>query len=40
MAEKSRKGPKPETLKLSGDWTKLVKKALKKPPPKDGWPKK
>ncbi len=32
-------GPKPERLKLKGDWQMLVGKALKKPRPKKGWPK-
>lgn len=32
-------GPEAERLKLVGDWEKLVKEALTKPPPKRGWPK-
>ena len=32
-------GPKPETLKLRGDWQKLVGKALEKKRPAKGWPK-
>lgn len=32
-------GPKPETLKLKGDWQGLVGKALGKKRPKKGWPK-
>jgi len=32
-------GPKEERVKVKGDWGKAVKKALKKPRPKDGWPK-
>jgi hypothetical protein len=41
MAEKTSKrtGPKPERLKLKGEWTNLVGKALKKPRPVKGWPK-
>lgn len=36
----SKRGPKAERLKLSGDWRDAVKKALKKERPKDrGWPK-
>jgi hypothetical protein len=32
-------GPKPERLKLKGDWQALVGKALAKKRPKKGWPK-
>lgn len=32
-------GPKPETVKIEGDWEGAVGKALKKPRPKEGWPK-
>ncbi len=32
-------GPKPERLKLEGDWQQAAKKALKKKRPKGGWPK-
>ena len=32
-------GPKPERVKTDGDWQDAVKKALKKPRPKEGWPK-
>ena len=32
-------GPKPERLKLKGDWTGLVGKALAKKRPAKGWPK-
>jgi hypothetical protein len=32
-------GPKPERLKLRGDWEGLVGKALAKPRPSKGWPK-
>ena len=32
-------GPEPERLKLTGNWEKLMGKALKKPRPKSGWPK-
>lgn len=34
---KAKTGPKPERLKLRGDWEKLVGKALSKPRPKKGW---
>jgi len=32
-------GPKPDTLKLSGDWTDAVRLSLQKKKPKEGWPK-
>jgi len=32
-------GPKPETLKIEGNWKDAVDKALKKKRPKAGWPK-
>ena len=31
-------GPKPEHLKLEGDWEDAVKKAIHKEKPKEGWP--
>lgn len=31
-------GPKPDHLKLEGDWEEAMKKALKKEKPKEGWP--
>lgn len=34
-----KRGPKPETLKLEGDWKGAVKKALKRKRPIGGWPK-
>jgi hypothetical protein len=37
--EKKRTGPKPERLKLKGDWESLVGKALAKKRPAKGWPK-
>ena len=37
--EPKKRGPPPELLKLKGDWTKNVKKALEKKKPPDGWPK-
>jgi len=30
----TRRGPKPERLKIAGKWEKAVEKALRKPPPK------
>jgi len=35
---KSKTGPKPDKLKLDGDWEEQIGKALKKERPKD-WPK-
>ena len=32
-------GPKPEMLKISGDWRDAVKKSLEKKKPATGWPK-
>ena len=37
--EGSRPGPKPEVLKINGDWQEAVKKSLAKKKPKAGWPK-
>lgn len=37
MSSKSRpekRGPKPDHLKIEGDWADAVKKAIQKPPPK------
>jgi hypothetical protein len=34
-----KRGPKPDTLKLAGDWQKAVKKSLAKKKPATGWPK-
>lgn len=39
MKRKGKTGPEPERLKLKGDWKGLVKKALKKSRPAEGWPK-
>lgn len=36
---KPKRGPKPETLVLPGQWEENVGKALRKPPPKGGRPK-
>jgi hypothetical protein len=33
-------GPKPDILKLEGDWQESVKKSLTKKRPLQGWPKK
>jgi len=37
--KKATRGPKPDLLKLEGDWRDLMKKALQKKKPADGWPK-
>lgn len=34
----NRRGPKPDTIKIDGDWQHAVNKALKKEKPKEGWP--
>lgn len=40
MTEKREKrGPKPETVKIEGDWEDAVKTALEKTRPIEGWPK-
>jgi hypothetical protein len=31
-------GPKPDVLKLEGDWKDAVKKSLRKKKPPEGWP--
>jgi len=36
---KSKRGPKPEVLKLNGDWKDAIKRAFQKKRPKQGWPK-
>lgn len=37
--KKGKRGQKPETLKMEGDWQEAVKKGLTKKKPKEGWPK-
>jgi hypothetical protein len=32
-------GPKPDTLKIEGDWKEAIKTSLNKKKPSDGWPK-
>lgn len=32
-------GPKPDVLKIEGDWKDAVKKSLQKKKPAQGWPK-
>jgi hypothetical protein len=34
-----RPGPKPDTLKLRGNWRDAVKRSLRKKKPPEGWPK-
>lgn len=36
---RNKTGPKPERLKLKGDWQALIGKALAKKRSKKGWPK-
>jgi hypothetical protein len=36
---KATPGPKPEILKIEGNWKATVKKSLAKNKPKQGWPK-
>ncbi len=31
-------GPKPDHLKIEGDWESAMGKAIKKQKPKEGWP--
>ena len=32
-------GPKPDILKIKGNWQDAIKKSLKKKKPESGWPK-
>jgi predicted nucleic acid-binding protein len=34
-----KRGPKPDVLKIEGDWREAIKKSLKKKKPPEGWPK-
>lgn len=36
---KKKRGPKPDTIKIEGNWQTAVGKALKKKRPEKGWPK-
>jgi hypothetical protein len=38
-AKPEKPGPKPDTLKLNGNWKDALKKSLEKKKPVDGWPK-
>lgn len=33
-----KRGPKEQAVTIEGQWKDAIKKALKKPKPKDGWP--
>jgi hypothetical protein len=35
----AKRGPKPDVLKLEGNWRDAVKKSLAKKKPAEGWPK-
>ena len=35
----AKRGPKPDTLKIEGNWQDAVKKSLRKKKPARGWPK-
>jgi len=35
----ARTGPKPELLKITGNWQAAIKKSFGKKKPKEGWPK-
>jgi hypothetical protein len=37
--QKKTPGPKPETIKIKGDWQDAVKKSLEVKKPVEGWPK-
>jgi hypothetical protein len=39
ISKQSKRGPKPETLKIESDWRGAIKGALKKKRPAAGWPK-
>jgi hypothetical protein len=36
---KNKPGPKPQYLKIEGDWRDAVKQAIQKKKPAEGWPK-
>lgn len=38
-SDKRKSGPKPEKVKIEGQWEDSVEKALQKERPKEGWPK-
>ncbi len=36
---RAKSGPKPDTLKIKGNWRDAVKRSLQKKKPAEGWPK-
>ena len=38
MTDKKTTGPKPDRLKIDGNWEDAIGKALKKKRPENGWP--
>jgi hypothetical protein len=36
--KKAKSGPKPDILKLRGDWRESMRKSLQKKKPQGGWP--
>jgi len=36
--KKLKRGPSPDRVKIKGDWTEAMKKALEKTRPAEGWP--
>jgi len=39
QAKPATPGPRPDTLKIDGNWKEAVKKSLEKKKPSEGWPK-
>jgi hypothetical protein len=39
QTQKKKTGPKPEVVKINGEWRDAVKRALAKKKPANGWPK-
>ena len=37
--KKAKRGPKPEVLKLEGDWRENIRKSFQAKKPASGWPK-
>jgi hypothetical protein len=35
---KAKRGPKPEVLKLKGNWQRSIKRSMAKKKPPEGWP--
>jgi hypothetical protein len=35
----AKRGPKPDVLKIEGDWQEAMKRSLQKKKPAEGWPK-